>query len=91
MPALGLPAATRCVRIVDDPRHDRYPILLTRLDDCRPFTAPADDAALLTSIFLHDQNLYFIASRLDLSKTAMPGWKLPIASTTVALGGGAAN
>ena len=57
MPALGHPAATRCVRIVDDPRHDRNAILLTRLDDRLALAAPADDAALLTSIFLHDQNL----------------------------------
>ena len=55
MPALGLPAATNCVRIMDDSRHDRNAINLTRLDDRLPFAAPADDAALLTSIFLHDQ------------------------------------
>ena len=58
VPALGHPAASRCVRIVDDPRHDRDAILLARLDDRLPFAAPADDTTLLTAIFLHDQNLF---------------------------------
>ena len=55
MAALGHPGvAWTIARFVDDPRYDGNAIFFARLSDRLAAAAPSDDAALLTSVLLHD-------------------------------------